>query len=77
MAAIQLSLCQGRTKLDRACQGWGVRYNALRRRNPMNEHSQYPDVFDATETKARLYELIAVACFIILAFAVVAMYELR
>lgn len=43
----------------------------------MNEHSQYPDVFDATETKARLYELIAVACFIILAFAVVAMYELR
>jgi hypothetical protein len=66
----------GCIKLDPACQRGTVLYNALKRHNPMNERSQHPDTFHATDTHDRLYELFAVI-FFILVLGVVAMYELQ
>lgn len=42
----------------------------------MNDHSQQPDLFDVNETTRRLYDLLAVICFI-LAVGVIALFELQ
>lgn len=42
----------------------------------MNDHSQQPDLFDTNETTHRLYDLLAVLCFI-LAVGVIALFELQ